>query len=320
MLHHSQWHIAIQPNAAYANIVRLQQKEGPAADFMIEVEGQEWPVHKLVLFCHSDVLYKMSTNAAFTECQTGRVVLKGFEPRCVEAMVHFLYNQTYTDIRDYPYVMNDKKSHMGDKEDGSDEGNDEHKTRSEDDGDDEAGEIPEETHLSPEGSAIEFDRGSGWSSSPEFDESDHAQLKFDIGMCVLAECYNVKGLRLAAEVEIKQHLENAQGYANLSSIVDTILDSHVPKSMRTNLVTALVHKTEFLHSKESDSLLDRRPELAVAILKKVAERRHAKHLRDQALERGCKPRKHDSCYGGSGWGIRPLYDPLCDGDAWPEGS
>lgn len=48
-----------------------------------------------MLFCHSDVLYKMSTNTAFIECQTGRAELKHVEARHLEAVVEYMYKQQY---------------------------------------------------------------------------------------------------------------------------------------------------------------------------------------------------------------------------------
>ena len=39
--------------------------EGVLTDFVVAVGEKEWKVHKAVLFMHSDVLYKMSTEAQF---------------------------------------------------------------------------------------------------------------------------------------------------------------------------------------------------------------------------------------------------------------
>lgn len=257
------------------------------------MEGKDWPVHKLVLFCYSNVLYKMSTNAAFTECQTGRIVLKDVELRCVEAMVNYFYHQSYRyDFLSYtPRFAEDTtpptETPSNDGENG-------------------------ENHSDSETDAgfADFDPGhrwdyvggdsavsaSGWGFTPrgrpsslqilqssrldEMREND--QLDFHLGVCMLAECYNIKGLKLAAETEIiEQHLDTAKSYDSLSSMVDKIFDSDAPESLQHKLVSSLIHKTHFLHSTEWDGLLDRRPELAVAILKKIAERRHAKHLREE---------------------------------------
>lgn len=307
---------------------RLQLGDGPAADFIIAVEGKDWPVHKLIIFCFSDVLYKMSTNAAFTECQTGRVVLKDVEPRCVEAMVNYFYHQSYRyDYQSYtPRLMSaDEKapsskvsSSDGDEEDSSEE-DVESLGWDRDDG-----------QVHDDGSAVDW-ADDGWATSPRIQsqsfptlaaarlqqmrESD--KLDFHLGVCMLAECYNIKGLKLAAENEIvQQHLDKATSYEMLSSSVDKIFDSDAPESLRGKVATSLIHQTQFLHSTDSDSLLDRQPELAVAVLKKIAETRHAKHLRDQKT-RGRNHQAGYTCHGGVECMRHPSH-PLCVDRKWPE--
>lgn len=70
--------------------------QGPPTDFTLIAEGKEFPVHKVLLFCYSDVLYKMSTNTAFVECQTGRAELKDVKACHVKAMVEHMYDKHYT--------------------------------------------------------------------------------------------------------------------------------------------------------------------------------------------------------------------------------
>lgn len=51
-----------------------------------------------MLFCHSDVLYKISTNSAFVECQTGRAELKAVKAQHLEAMIECMYTQKYKSV------------------------------------------------------------------------------------------------------------------------------------------------------------------------------------------------------------------------------
>lgn len=279
----------------------------------------------------------MSTNAGFTEGQTGRVLLKDVEPRCVEAMVYFFYNQKYHyggyDESWIPHGW--PKGPLAPICEAMEAAQRNQDARGNNEEDDE-----------PEDAEQQGDQQDPWANNsiplisiplissaapnatfpklseiPVFEpmDQDHKEdrLDFHLGMCILAERYNIKGLRLAAEDRIvKQHLGEARSYAELSSIVDNILDSDAPESLRKKVISSVMHQTENLHSNEPDSLLDRRPELAVEILKNVAERRHVKHVREQ---RNRQNRQYEDyrCYSDGRCPHHPDH-PLCVADEWPE--
>ncbi|KAF2217989.1 hypothetical protein CERZMDRAFT_80621 [Cercospora zeae-maydis SCOH1-5] len=81
---------------AIDNVLRKIHNTGAHSDFILAVGDREWKVHKMVLMMFSDVLYTMSTNEHFVECQTGRAVLQEVEAEHVHALVHFMYHGVYT--------------------------------------------------------------------------------------------------------------------------------------------------------------------------------------------------------------------------------
>ncbi|KAF2164121.1 hypothetical protein M409DRAFT_25467 [Zasmidium cellare ATCC 36951] len=85
------------------------------ADFTLVAEnGKEWRVHKLVLFMHSNVLYRMSTSQNYAEGQIGCVTLKEVCADSIKAMVRYLYDPQ--DFRPYhtgsPKDYDSIKQHM----------------------------------------------------------------------------------------------------------------------------------------------------------------------------------------------------------------
>ncbi|KAK5124251.1 hypothetical protein LTR85_001954 [Meristemomyces frigidus] len=65
------------------------------ADFIITCNGEEWKVHKAVLFMHSDVLWKMSSNESFKECREGRAVLNDDDKTHLAELIYYMYHLDY---------------------------------------------------------------------------------------------------------------------------------------------------------------------------------------------------------------------------------
>jgi hypothetical protein len=216
------------------------------------------------------VLYKMSTHEAFIECKTGRAELKDVEARTVDALVHFLYFQKYEyDEKTWNAVVLEQQADF--------------------------------TRKRRPGAVIDLSdkiKVARWEKDVKEArlEDSRARLEkiedrldFHLGVCILAECYNMKALKLAAEEHIeKEHLypRKAHDYETLSATVDKILDSDAPESLRNKVFESLAHQTELLDHEDnfetgSTTLLNRRPELAVAVLKSIAKKRHANLVREK---------------------------------------
>lgn len=194
---------------------------GLPCDFTLIVDGQEFPVHKSVLFCHSDVLFKMSTNAAFVECQTGRAVLKDVEALHVQTMVEYMYTQTYKF------------------------------------------EAPDSASDTDSVTSLElFERSASTSD-------------FDMEMIILADQYNVAGLKQLAMYNLSDALQDSSYDAGKFAILVNKIYAHenLPESVLRHAIKTAALRIECLYSKDPAKLLETRPDFALEVFKCMVKTR-----------------------------------------------
>ena len=85
-------HVEVPPSEITEQLrTLLEAKEG--ADVAFEVQGQEFPAHKLVLAMRSPV-FKARLHGPMRDKDSNRIVIHNMQPAVLEVMLHFIYTDS----------------------------------------------------------------------------------------------------------------------------------------------------------------------------------------------------------------------------------
>lgn len=280
-------------------LTRLMEDGNDLSDFTLVADGgKEWKVHKVVLFMHSDVLYTMSSSPTFIESKTGRAELndlngKPLDAQLVDALVRYLYRQ------DLPLQWQAKREPGWGSICGghtiltelAEEVEDLNISNGDDDEDGSQPPIPtrlttpldelEWPDLRQAAMAHNFEQALEWKWD-DCDAHPNHGIDFFLSIAAMADMYNIQPLKALAI----SHIEN---YANcdMPSKLETVIDKlcaaeAVPDEVRHAVVEITAWKIGKLHTAEGGGLLERHPEFALEVFKKVVQRENQKMESEKA--------------------------------------
>ncbi|CVK94996.1 uncharacterized protein FMAN_13250 [Fusarium mangiferae] len=104
-----------KPIEAFGTSLQEYYNNKCLSDVVIRCEGQEFAVHSLVIFCHSDYFKKQLTGP-WKESQDKIIEITDFEANIVEAMLRFVYSFDYhVPPNTPPMIFHAKVYQIGDK-------------------------------------------------------------------------------------------------------------------------------------------------------------------------------------------------------------